>query len=204
VAASSTSHAGAAATVHVARQPIHDVFGRLYGYELLFRDTSTAGSAGSDDDSATTATIVAAFSEFGGQNLLGGKPGFINLTRAFLVGELPLPFSPDEAVLEVLETVDADDEVVAGVRRLAAEGYRIALDDFTWRPGCERLLEAADLVKVDVLTLGWDDVLETMDACRPFGVTFLAEKVEDEACSAAAPTPASGSSRASTSGARRR
>ena len=85
----------AASTVHVARQPIHDVSGRLFGYELLFRDTALAGTAGSDDDSATTSTILAAFSEFGGENLLGGKPGFINLTRAFLVGQLPLPFSPD-------------------------------------------------------------------------------------------------------------
>jgi EAL and modified HD-GYP domain-containing signal transduction protein len=181
VAASSTSSAQAAATVHVARQPIHDAAGRLFGYELLFRDTATAGTAGSADDSATTATILAAFSEFGGENLLGGRPGFINLTRAFLVGELPLPFSPAQAVLEVLETVDADDEVVAGVRRLAGEGYRLARDDITWRPGCEPLLEAADLVKVDVLALPWDVVLETLDACRPYGVTFLAEKVEDEA-----------------------
>ena len=181
MAASSTSSAQAAATVHVARQPIHDAAGRLFGYELLFRDTATAWTAGSADDSATTATILAAFSEFGGENLLGGRPGFINLTRAFLVGELPLPFSSGQAVLEVLETVDADDEVVAGVRRLADEGYRLALDDFTWRPGCEPLLEAADLVKVDVLALAWDDVLETLEACRPYGVTFLAEKVEDEA-----------------------
>jgi c-di-GMP-related signal transduction protein len=181
VPASPTSRAGAAASVHVARQPIHDAAGRLFGYELLFRDTASAGTAGSADDSATTATILAAFSEFGGGNLLGGRPGFINLTRAFLVGELPLPFSPDEAVLEVLETVDADAAVVAGVRRLAAEGYRLALDDFTWRPGCEPLLEAADLVKIDVLALSWDEVLETLEACRPYGVTFLAEKVEDEA-----------------------
>jgi c-di-GMP phosphodiesterase len=180
VPTSSTSRHTAASTVHVARQPIHDVSGRLFGYELLFRDTAAAGTAGSDDDSATTSTILAAFSEFGGEKLLGGKPGFINLTRAFLVGRLPLPFSPAEAVLEVLETVVADDEVVAGVQRLAAEGYRLALDDFTWRPGAERLLETADLVKVDVLALGWDVVLETLEACRPYGVTFLAEKVEDE------------------------
>jgi EAL and modified HD-GYP domain-containing signal transduction protein len=180
MAATPTSRAGAAA-VHVARQPIHDVAGRLHGYELLFRDTASAGTAGTDDDSATTSTILAAFSEFGGQNLLGGRPGFINLTRAFLVGDLPLPFAPEDAVLEVLETVVADDEVVAGVRRLAAEGYRIALDDFTWRPGIERLLESADLVKVDVLALSWDQVLETLEACRPYDVTFLAEKVENDA-----------------------
>jgi c-di-GMP-related signal transduction protein len=37
-----------------------------------------------------------------------------------------------------------------------------------------------DVVKIDVLALGRHDVLETMEACRPYGVAFLAEKVEDE------------------------
>src|SRR5690242_4264107 len=60
-------------TVHVGRQPIVDRTGELYGYELLFRDQASAGSAIHDGDSATTATITAAFSEFGADVLLGGR-----------------------------------------------------------------------------------------------------------------------------------
>lgn len=180
--ASSLSGGRTASSVHVGRQPIHDAQGHLHGYELLFRDTATATSADADadGDAATTATILAAFSEFGTENLLGGRTGYINVTRAFLVGELPLPFPPDNAVLEVLESVHVDAPVVAGAARLAAEGYRLALDDFTWSPDSVPLLRFADLVKIDVLAMPWDEVLETVERCKPYGVRLLAEKVEDE------------------------
>ncbi|MCE0536929.1 HDOD domain-containing protein [Kineosporia rhizophila] len=166
--------------MHVARQAINDANGHLYGYELLFRGTAGATRADLDTDGATTQTILAAFAEFGAAELLGGKPGFINLTRKFLVGDLPLPFSPDAAVLEIVETIDLDPEVVLGALRLAAEGYRLALDDFTWTPESEPLLAVADIVKIDVLAMTWDEVLFTVEKCRPHPVRLLAEKVETQ------------------------
>ena len=165
--------------MHMGRQAIQDAGGELYGYELHFRDTATALHARADGDEATTATILAAFSEFGAEDLLGHRPGFINLTRAFLVGELPLPFAPGAAVLEVLESVQQDDDVVVGALRLAGRGYRLALDDYVWTRQTARLLEAADIVKVDVLATPWDEVLATVERCREHRVVLLAEKVED-------------------------
>jgi c-di-GMP-related signal transduction protein len=165
--------------VHVARQAINDAEGHLYGYELLFRGTAEAKVAELDDDSATTQTILAAFAEFGADELLGGRPGFINLTRSFLVGDLPLPFSPHAAVLEIVETVTLDHEVIIGALRLARDGYRLALDDFVWTPESEPLLAVADIVKIDVLAMSWDEVLFTVEKCRRHDVRLLAEKVED-------------------------
>ena len=167
------------ASVHIARQPIYDTRSGLYGYELLFRRAALSTSADQDDDAATTATILAAFAEFGAGDLLGGKPGFINLTRAFLTGELPLPFAADAAVLEVVETVQLDREVVLGALRLTEDGYRLALDDFVWTPEAEPLLAVADIAKIDVLALTWDEVLATAEHCRRHDVRLLAEKVED-------------------------
>lgn len=168
------------AAVHVGRQPILDADGSLYGYELLFRDTAGATFAEGNGDAATTRTILAAFSAFDVSDLLGGRLGFVNLTRSFLTGELPVPFKPGGAVLEVLETVEIDDAVVAGTRRLADEGYPIALDDFEWTRAAEPLLEIASIVKVDVLGLSWDEVMRTADRSSRHGVQLLAERVEDE------------------------
>ncbi len=170
---------GSVSTVHVGRQTIFDVAGGLYGYELLFRDTSHAAGATQDGDDATSATILAAFSEFGVGQLLQGKRGFVNLSRRFVTGELPLPFGPGDAALEILETISLDRQVVTGVTRLAEQGYAIVLDDFTWEPAAVPLLEVADIVKIDVLAMTWDEVRRTADHCRPHGVRLLAEKVED-------------------------
>jgi EAL and modified HD-GYP domain-containing signal transduction protein len=167
------------ASVHVARQPIYDVQRKLHGYELLFRRAAMSTGADQDDDAATTATILAAFSEFGATDLLGGKPGFINLTRAFLTGELPLPFPPEAAVLEVIESVRLEPEVIRGALRLTDDGYRLALDDFIWTAEAEPLLAVVDIAKIDVLAMTWDEVLITVEHCRQHDVQLLAEKVED-------------------------
>jgi len=177
--------APASTWVHVGRQPILDDAGRLYGYELLFRGTahatvSGAPGTGADADAATTATILSAFSEFGSQ-LLGGRLGFVNLTKAFIVGELPVPFPPSTGILEVLETVEVDDDVVAGAAARVAEGHRLALDDFVYGEQWDPLLGLAEIVKLDVLEPTWDEVLETIERCRPFGVRLLAERVENAA-----------------------
>jgi EAL and modified HD-GYP domain-containing signal transduction protein len=166
------------ASVHIARQPIYDTEAKLYGYELLFRRAALSTEADQDDDGATTATILAAFSEFGAADLLGGKPGFINLTRTFLTGDLPLPFPPEAAVLEVVESVQLDHEVIAGALKLTDEGYRLALDDFVWTPEAEPLLAVSAIAKIDVLAMTWDEVLFTVERCRRHDVQLLAEKVE--------------------------
>jgi EAL and modified HD-GYP domain-containing signal transduction protein len=183
--ADSSPTAGKSGLVHVGRQPILDRQGRLYGYELLFRGTAQADMSGITGpggaaDAATTSTIISAFSEFGA-HLLGGGLGFVNLTRTFIVGDLPVPFEPETAVLELLETVAIDDAVVNGARQRAAEGYLLAMDDFVWTPDAAPLLDIAEIVKLDVLEPSWDEVMETVERCRPFNVRFLAERVEDAA-----------------------
>lgn len=96
-------------------------------------------------DAATTSTIISAFSEFGTQ-LPGGGLGFVNLTRTFVGGDLPVPFEPENAVLELLETVTIDDAVVRGARDRANEGYLLAMDDFVWTPEAAPLLEISEIV----------------------------------------------------------
>ncbi|MGN6087853.1 MAG: EAL and HDOD domain-containing protein [Actinomycetales bacterium] len=169
-------------TVHVGRQPIYSRDGSLYAYELLFRPSSAARSAdiAGNGNAATTDVLLATFMGFDVHELLGGRRGFINLTRAFVVGDLPLPVEPEHAVLEVLEDIDPDEQVLAGIRRLRRSGYQIALDDFVLTHASEQLLDLADYVKLDVLSLSWEQVVETAQACIRRGVLLVAEKVEDE------------------------
>jgi EAL and modified HD-GYP domain-containing signal transduction protein len=106
----------------------------------------------------------------------------VNLTREFLVGELPLPFGPEQAVLEVLETVPVDEEVLAGVARLAAQGYRIALDDFVLDAGHGALLDVASYVKLDLLDADRDRVAAAVAACRRHPrLRLVAERLETDA-----------------------
>ena len=168
--------------VHIGRQPVYDRDGEVYGYELLFRGAMDALSSSHASAYATSQVILNAFTEFGIGQLVGDRTCFINLTRDFLVGALGVPFEPGQAVLEVLETITVDDAVVAGVELLAARGYRIALDDFVWGTGHERLLTFASYVKLNIV--GADPVLvaETVRRCQAYpDVRLVAERLESDA-----------------------
>ncbi|MET7426516.1 HDOD domain-containing protein [Dactylosporangium sp. NPDC005555] len=165
--------------VHVARQPIYDRNGVVVADELLFRARATATGADRSDSYATARVLVAAFTEFGLRELSGDRDCFINLTRDFLTGALPLPFDGSQAVLEILETTTVDDEVIAGVTALVEQGYTIALDDFTLGGGHEPLLPLATYVKIDLLHASEPEVRAAVAECRRHGhLRLVAERLE--------------------------
>lgn len=168
--------------VHVGRQPIFDRGGEVVAYELLFRGSAEAVEAGRRDTYATSQVIVNTFTEFGMTEVVGDRLCFINLTAEFLTGELTLPFGPEQVVLEVLETVTIDDTVIEGITALARAGYRIALDDFVWASGHERLLGLASFVKLDLLDGDLQRLDEIVAACRRHpGIQIVAERLETPA-----------------------
>ncbi|GAA4586380.1 EAL and modified HD-GYP domain-containing signal transduction protein [Actinoplanes octamycinicus] len=167
--------------VHVGRQPIFDAKGAVVAFELLFRGRMDSVASGRQDTYATSTVMINAFTEFGIAEVAGNRPCFINLTREFLTGRLPLPFGPEQVVLEVLETVAVDDEVIEGITALAAAGYRIALDDFVWGSGHEQLLGLASYVKLDLLDGDLSRLDEIVAACRLHpGLQLVAERLETE------------------------
>lgn len=165
--------------VHVGRQPIYDSTGQIYGFELLFRAGADAATAAKSTSYATSQVIVNAFTEFGVSALAGDKACFVNLTRDFLTGALPVPLAPEQAVLEVLETIEVDETVISGVSGLAEQGHRIALDDFVWDKGHDRLLPVASFVKLDLLNTE-PELLERIarDCVAYPGLRLIGEKLE--------------------------
>jgi EAL and modified HD-GYP domain-containing signal transduction protein len=81
-------------------------------------------------------------------------------------------------VIELLETVEPDDEVVLVCEELVDAGYALALDDFVWSPRYRRLLELATVVKVDVLNRGASELDEVAQQLASYDVRLLAERVE--------------------------
>lgn len=165
--------------VVVARQPIVDVDGGVVGFELLYRPTSADSPPVSGEQ--MTASVVLGALSIGVDQLVGDKAMFCNAERGVLTGETPVTLPPSRTVIEVLETVVIDDEMVEGCRSLIDRGFSIALDDFVWADGVERLLELASIVKIDLLALSRDEVTALTERCRPYDVQLLAEKVESDA-----------------------
>lgn len=168
---------GARTSALVARQPILDRQRRLHGYELLYRCAEPGGGIG-DGERATASVLTTSFLDIGSDQLLGRYPAFINATREFLLARSALALPADSLVIEILEDVHVDEALVRAVRELRDAGYRIALDDFVYRPAWEPLLALAQVVKIDVLAMDVDGVREQLRHIARYDVQLLAEKVE--------------------------
>jgi len=165
--------------IFVARQPIFDRRRLVVGYELLFRSSAENVFGRNDPNKASLQMMDTTLLGFGLDSLVGDKPAYFNCSRDVLVKEHWAVLPPGRAVLEVLETVVPDAEVAAACTAVKRAGYRLALDDFVFRPEYELLLPLTDVVKVDFLATRGAERGELARRFAPRGITMLAEKVEN-------------------------
>lgn len=162
----------------IARQPIVDGNCKVMGYELLFRDSKDNRARGFDGDRATSKVITDTFLEIGLEKLVGNKMGFFNLTRSFLINDAQFPLSSMQVGLEILESVKVDKKLIDSVKRLANQGFTIALDDYVYSAETEELLSIAHYVKLDVLDPTEAELREQIRAIRQYPPRLIAERVE--------------------------
>lgn len=163
----------------VARQAIVDASKNVIAYELLYRATGTAAVAdAADGERATLEVIANAVLEIGLDRLSPDLPVHINYPRALLVKQVVPPVFPQRVVIEVLETVRADAEVLAGIIALRAKGHLIALDDFSPAVTDMKLLEHADIVKLDLSQHSPEAFEELATELKKRRLRLIAERVE--------------------------
>lgn len=170
-------------TTYVARQPILNAKRQTLGYELLFRDgEENAFPEHMDSDRATYRLIVENFLAMGTNPSIARSRCFINFPYKSLLRRLPLTLPKDQIVVEVLETCEPTDELLAAIRELGSRGYLIALDDFVFAPEWERFLPYVHIVKLDIMALGIDEACAIVQQRLERGSRrrFLAERVETE------------------------
>ena len=162
----------------LALQPICDQQLRHIGDELLYRSNQYAKIAQIDNPLVATARVAhMAFYEVGIESLTGPRQLFFNVPREWILNPDLLPPVTEHIVLEILEDIEADEEVVHALRHMKSLGYRIALDDFVLTEANRQLLEFADIVKIDMLN---SPICEnSVEDYLSRGLILLAEKVED-------------------------
>lgn len=163
----------------IARQPIFDLDGQLYGYELLYRRGTAPDT--DDGDEMTARVMVGALVGTDLEVLSARRPVFINATRALLTGDLLRTLAPQRVILEILEDVEPDPALVARLAELAHRGYRFALDDVSDLEARRPFLDFVEIIKVDVAAAGLERLAAQLDALQATGKLLLAEKVETPA-----------------------
>jgi EAL and modified HD-GYP domain-containing signal transduction protein len=172
--------AGLVRNVRVGRQGIYRADRSLVAYELLFRAHGDEGTDGViAGERATSQVIASTFGTFGLDNISDGRPVFINFTRAFLTGVIPIPVEAERVVVEVVEHVVVDSELMLGLGQLKSQGYRIAVDDYNGEVERTAMLELADYVKIDVNGTSPLMLPGLVQRVHEHGATLVATDVQD-------------------------
>ena len=160
--------------VILAKQPILDREGKLYGYEILHRSPST---------NPTQEVFYQLLSK---KDFHEEVPIFVNVDKETLLGESCFLLPKEQVVYEILEDVDLEDKaVMEQIWKLKEAGFRIALDDFICNSEqigrYENYWPLFDYVKFDVIDGDNDEnvLQELVDTLKSQGISLLAEKVED-------------------------
>ncbi len=164
--------------VYLARQPIFNKNGKLYGYELLYRSGGSNSFSCEDGDKASSDVIINSFLLFGIENITAGKKAFINFTDHLLKEGMATLFPKKDIVIEILETVEPCDKITKSCADLKNKGYTIALDDFVFREEYLPLISLADIIKVDFLATPPEICENVVKTLNKRSIRFLAEKIE--------------------------
>jgi c-di-GMP-related signal transduction protein len=162
---------------YVARQPILTADEKVFGYELLFRDGSNDYFDGTDPEAASRGTLNTSLT-MGLDVLCDGRRAFINCTREMMLKDYMTLLPPNQAGIEILPSVPADDLVIAACERMKAAGYIIAIDDFSSGDAREALIPFADILKVNMDSTPINDISALAKRYGSKTCRILAAKVE--------------------------
>lgn len=165
---------------YTARQPIFNVFKKVVAYELLYRESEeNYFPSHVSPDIATSNMLVNTFLDTKIEVITGGKPAFINFSETALLKGFTHLAPSNKIIIEVLETVEPTEEVYQTFRSLYHQGYKIAMDDFTFDPRWERFLKFVKIIKVDLQSHPLDSIAKELNYLKKsFNGHLLAEKVE--------------------------
>jgi len=108
------------------------------------------------------------------------KPAFINFHKDTLLYRFPSTLDPLSVVIEIVETVEVNDELVQACKHIRDLGYQLALDDYDFAPRWDVFLPFIDFIKVEVEEIEKQGAaaIAKIQILNARGIKIIAEKVE--------------------------
>ena len=162
---------------YLARQPILDREGKIYAYELLFRDSPESDTAVIANDNLATAQVLEnVLTNIGLPRLIGENKAFINCNREMLLDNIFKLLNPKWFVLEILEDVEVDEALVKAVAHYKERGFELALDDFIFNQEFlkrfEPLFPYVSYVKMDLVDNSAEAMQQAAGPASTWATTF--------------------------------
>lgn len=167
--------------VYLGRLPILDNKQNLVAYELLFRSDQHNVVTITDNSAASANVIIDTYGQLGIENVIGKRRGFIKVDDKLLLNDTICMLPKKHVVLEILRSVEINDEIIQRCSFLKQKGYQLALSNVTHLDArFDRIMPLINVVKINVTALSQQDLLGLVKRLRRWPVLLLAEKVESQ------------------------
>lgn len=165
--------------VYLGRLPILDNKQNLVAYELLFRSDQSNEVSITDNSAASANVIIDTYGQLGIENVIGKRRGFIKVDAKLLLNDAICMLPKKHVVLEILRSVEINDEIIQRCTFLKQKGYQLALSNVTRLDASfDRIMPLINVVKINITALNQSDLLSLIRKVRRWPVLLLAEKVE--------------------------
>ena len=166
--------------MYIARQAVFNKDMSVYGYELLFRSSSSSFQFDGVSAAQATASVLGGLFEEGLNRVVDDKRAFLNFDYDFLMSDDLKLIDPARLVIEVLENIKVDEKLLERLKLLKNKGYKVALDDFMESYTSYPLTPVADIIKFDIMATPLDKIADDVKNALSQGKVLLAEKIENQ------------------------
>ncbi len=112
----------------IARQPLIDYDGDIFAYDLHF---SISGDSPISLRASVSTLISTLLSTYGVKNILGERPGFIQVDHTVLLSDMVRSIPKEHFILSINDSTTLDIAVYNKIIELFNEGYQLAMHDIT-------------------------------------------------------------------------
>ena len=120
-------------------------------------------------------------SGLGIENVIGKRRGFIKVDTELLMHDAICMLPKKHVVLEILRSVEINDEIIDRCTFLKQKGYQLALSNvIQLDKRFDRIMPLINVVKINITALKQNDLISLIKKLKRSPVLFLAEKVESQ------------------------
>jgi c-di-GMP phosphodiesterase len=164
-------------SVSIARRPVFDHGGRLWGYDLF-----CIGNRGvlQNPYALDTAISVASSAYVCLQQILqGGKKIIVDFTGKSVLDKLPYALPPVFSAIQVGEDIGQQPATMEVLNRLKLDGYPIAIRGFTGNADYEPLYKLANIIGIEIRGKKFERLQADIARVRQYNALPLAGEVQD-------------------------
>ncbi len=162
---------------YVVRQPIMDRSQKVIAYEILYKEDET--SLYSQNDMWVANAIEEFLMDLNSDKFLAGKAAFLTFTPNLLMRNIPKMFSPDRLVIQIEDNAIVHPLAQKMIYRYKKQGYRVAIKDFEFSPRYFGIMDAVDIIKVN-LSGDPSSLKNICSIAHSFGKEIAAYGIESE------------------------